>query len=93
MNDYIWKERNFPSEKDNCKKIEKNNSVIGLNVLYAKKVKYTMLMFQSITKIVKKPSYSFSDFKWKKWDYCAAKKLSALSRGITSKAWWFSFIL
>ena len=46
-----------------------------------------MLMFQSITKIVKKPSYSFSDFKWKKWDYCAVKKLSALSRGITSKAW------
>ena len=63
MNDYIWKERNFPSEKDDCKKIEKNNSVIGLNVLYAKKVKYTMLMFQSITKIVKKPRYSFSDFK------------------------------
>ena len=93
MNDYIWKERNFPSEKEDCKKIEKNNSVIGLNVLYAKKVKYTMLMFQSITKIVKKPSYSFSDFKWKKWDYCAVKKLSALSRGITSKAWWLSFIL
>ena len=27
----------FPSEKDDWKKLEKNNVLIGLNVLYAKK--------------------------------------------------------
>ena len=44
---------NFPSEKDDWKKSEKNNVAIALNVLYAKKKKYILLMFQNITQIVK----------------------------------------
>ena len=36
------------------KKIGKNNEAIALNVLYAKKrEKYTLLLFQNITQIVK----------------------------------------
>ena len=33
------REINFPSEKDNWKKIEKNNATIAISVLHAKKEK------------------------------------------------------
>ena len=39
INKYNWEGINFPSEKDDWKKIEKNNVTIALNVLYAKKEK------------------------------------------------------
>ena len=39
-NKYNWEGINFPSKKDDRKKIEKNNVTITLNVLYAKKEKY-----------------------------------------------------
>ena len=39
INEYIWEGINFLSEKDNWKKIQKNNVTIALNVLYAKKGK------------------------------------------------------
>ena len=38
-NKYNWEGINFPSEKDDWKKIEKTNVTMALNVLYAKKVK------------------------------------------------------
>ena len=45
---------NFPSEKDDWKKTEKNNVTSARNVLYAKKgEKNILLMFQNITEIVK----------------------------------------
>ena len=47
-----WKERNFPSEKCDWKKVEKTYVTIALNVLYAKKAK-NILIFQNITQIVK----------------------------------------
>ena len=51
INKYNWEEINFPTEKDDWRKIEKNNVTIALNVLYAKK--YILLMFQNIAQIVK----------------------------------------
>ena len=39
INEYNYKGINVPSEKDNWKKIVKNNVTIALNVLYAKKEK------------------------------------------------------
>ena len=36
INNYNWEGINYPSEKDDCKKSEKNNLTIALNVLYAK---------------------------------------------------------
>ena len=32
INKYNWKEINFPSEKDDWKKIDKNNVTISINV-------------------------------------------------------------
>ena len=39
INKYNWERINFPSEKDDWKKTDKNNVAIGLDVLYAKKEK------------------------------------------------------
>ena len=39
INKYQWKGIHFPSEKDDWKKIEKNNVTIVLNLFYAKKEK------------------------------------------------------
>ena len=39
MNTYNWEGINYPSEKDDWKKFEKNNVTIAFNVLYAKKEK------------------------------------------------------
>ena len=52
-NKYNSQGRNFPSGKDDWKKIQKNNLTIALHVLYAKKEKYILLMFQNIILIVK----------------------------------------
>ena len=39
INKYNWEGLNFPSENDDWKKFDKNNLLIALNVLYAKKGK------------------------------------------------------
>ena len=39
VNRYNWEAINFPSEKDNWKKIGKNNRTTAPKVLYARKVK------------------------------------------------------
>ena len=44
---------NFPAEKGNLKKDLENNVSIDLNILYAKKEKYILPMFQKITKVMK----------------------------------------
>ena len=54
INKYNWKGISFPSEKDTWKKFEKNNLTIALNVLYAKKKKYILFIFQNIAEIVKR---------------------------------------
>ena len=41
INKYNWKGINFSSEIDDCKKIEKANVKIALNILYAKKKAYS----------------------------------------------------
>ena len=46
INKCNWEELNFPSKKDDWNKFEKNNLTIALNVFYAKKEKYILLMSQ-----------------------------------------------
>ena len=54
INKYNWQGINFPSEKNDWKKFEKNNVTIALNVLRGKKEKiYILIMFQNITQIMK----------------------------------------
>ena len=53
INKYNQEGIHFPSVKDDCIKIAKNNVTVAFNVLYAKKEKYIPLMFQNITQFVK----------------------------------------
>ena len=56
INKYKWEGINYPSEKDDWKKFEKNNVTIAVNVLYAIYIYiyiYILLIFQNITQIVK----------------------------------------
>ena len=53
INKYKWKGINFPLEKGDWKYMIKNNVKTAINILYAKKEKYILLMFQNITQIVK----------------------------------------
>ena len=57
INRYSWGRQNYPSEKDDLKKFVKNNGTIVLNVLYVKKEKYILPMFQNITQIVENKLY------------------------------------
>ena len=49
INEYNWEGINFPPEIDDWEKFEINNVTIALNVLYTKKEKHILLMFQNIT--------------------------------------------
>ena len=57
MDKYNWEGINYPSGKDDWKKIEKNNLTIALNISYVKKKYISCLYFiQNITQIVKNKS-------------------------------------
>ena len=71
-----WEGVNYPLEKDDCKKIEKNNITIALNVLYAKNGKISLSYVSKHNS--KRESYFFNDSKWKKMASYCRKKLSAL---------------
>ena len=53
INKYKWKGINYPSKIDDWKTFEKNNPIIGLNVLYIKEMKYIYLISQELIGIVK----------------------------------------
>ena len=48
---------NYPPEIYEQKKFEKNDAAIALNVLYAKKEKYILPMFQNIAQIKENKSF------------------------------------
>ena len=49
VNKFNQKEANFPSEKDDWKRFEKNDITNDLNLFYSKNDKYILLMFQNVT--------------------------------------------
>ena len=53
VNKYNWKGINYASKIDDWKTFEKNSLTIALNILYIKKSKCTVLIFQNITHPVK----------------------------------------
>ena len=80
-----WEEINYPSEKDDWKKIEKNNLTITLNVLYAKneKIYPAYVSKQNSNHEKQVVLLMIPNGEW--WHYLAVKNLSALLKGITSK--------
>ena len=78
-----WEGINYPSEKDDWKKFEKNNlTSIAVNVLY---VKNERMYPAYVSKHNSKQVNLLMIPNGEKWHYLAVKKLSALLRGITSK--------
>ena len=75
INKYNWEGINFPSQKHDWKKFEKNNVTIALNVLYAIKEKNIFsLCFKTYLKSWK-TNYSFLTIpNEEKWHYFAIKK-------------------
>ena len=84
INKYNWNGINFPSEKDDWKKIEKNNVIIALNVLYAKKEKNPAYVSKHNSNREKQIILLMIQ-NGEGWHYIAVKKLSTLLRGIKSQ--------
>ena len=85
IDEYNWKERDFPSHSKDWKKFESNNKSIALNILYvpyntekirhAYKSKYNLTCENQVILLM------ITD--GEKWYYLAVKSLSALFRRIT----------
>ena len=64
---YNWKGINYPSEKDDWEKIEKNNLTITLNAVYVKEKKYNLFMLQNITQFLEsKLLFFFNNSEWRR---------------------------
>ena len=87
IDQYNWKEIDFPSNKKDRKKLELNNKSIALNILYkpynTEEIRYAYKSKYN-TKC-ENQTFLLMITDGKKWHYLAVKKLSALFRGITSK--------
>ena len=69
---------NFPSEKDDSKKLEKNNVTIVLNVLYAKKENtYPAYIWKHNWNHEKQVILLMISNREKPWHYLAVKTMSA----------------
>ena len=78
---YYWEGIIFPSEKDDCRKFEKNNLAIALKVLYAKKQKIDPAYVSKHNSNQEKQI----DPKQRRMTLSCYKKITSLQRGITSK--------
>ena len=84
IDQYDWKEIDFPSTGRDWKKCESNNKSIALNILcvphntekirYARKSKYNLTLENQVILLMITDS--------EKWHYLAVKRLSVLFRGI-----------
>ena len=65
---------NFPSQKDDWRKFEKNNVTIALNVLYAKKEKIYLAYVSKHNSNREKQVILLMILNGEKWHYLAVKK-------------------
>ena len=84
INKYNWEEINFPSSKDDWKKFEKNNLKIVANFLYDKRGKIYHAYVSKHNWDFEKQVILLMTSNREEWQRFAVKKLSALSREITS---------
>ena len=87
IDQYNWKEIDFPSHIKDWKKFESNNKSIALNILYephnTEEIRHAYISKYNSDREDQVILLRITD--GKKWHYLAVKKLSALLRGITSK--------
>ena len=87
IDQYYWKDINFPSHVDDWKKLELNNKSIALNVLYVKEgektIRHAYKSKYNLTREIQVILLMIGD--GEKWHYLTVRSLSALLKGITSK--------
>ena len=87
IDQYSWKDINFPSHVDDWKKIELNKNSNALNVLYVpegeKTIRHAYKSKYNLTRENQVILLMISDSE--KWHYLTVRSLSALLKGITSK--------
>ena len=85
INQYNWKEIDFPSNGKDWKKFESNNQSIALNILHVphntQKIRHAYKSKYSLTRENQVILLMITD--GEKWHYLAVKSLSALFREIT----------
>ena len=94
INKYDWEGINYPLEKDDWKKFDKNNPTIVLNVLHAKKGKiysaYISKQTQSVKNVIPLKCYSFNDSKGRSMTlYYSKKTISIIKRNNIKRCWRF----
>ena len=86
IDQYNWKEIDFPSHSKDWKKLEQNNKTVALNILFAphntKKIRLAYKSKHNFKRENHVILLMITD--GKKWHYLAVKYLSALLRGIKS---------
>ena len=86
IDQYNWKEIDFPSHSKDWKYFESNSKSIALNILYVshntKEIRHAYMSKYNLERENQVILLRITD--GKKWHYLAAKSLSALFRGITS---------
>ena len=87
IDQYNWKDIDFPSHSKDWKKIEPSNKSIALNILYVslntEKIKHACKSKYNLNRENQVILLMTTD--GEKWYYLAAKSFSTLFRGITSK--------
>ena len=87
INQYKWKGIKFPSDKEDCKKIEQNNKGIALNILFLphnkKEICHAYISKYNHKRKNQVILLMITD-DGKRWHYLAVRSLSALLRGISS---------
>ena len=85
IDQYNWKEINFPSHRKDWKKFESNNKSIALNILYVlhntEQIRHAYKSKHNLNRGNQVILSMITDSE--KWHYLAVKSLSALFRGIT----------
>ena len=85
IDQYNWKEIDFPSHGKDWKKFESNNKSIALNILYVphnnEKIRHAYKSKYNLTRENQVILLMITD--GEKWHYLAVKSLSALFRGLT----------
>ena len=86
IDQYNWKEIDFPSQSKDWKKFEENNKTIALNILFlphnTEKIRFSYKSKHNFKRENQVISVMITD--GKKWHYLTVKGLSALLRGVTS---------
>ena len=87
INNYNWKDIEFPSDSENYRKFEQNNKTIALNIFYVpyntKQVRQAYISEYNYERQNKVHLLKITD-ETNNWHYLAVKNVSGLLRGITS---------